>query len=50
MWPIFTPLVNADKVINVHISHLRDKIERPGAPRLIRTVRGGGFMLGGDAP
>ena len=29
---------------------LVDEAPRPGAARLIRTVRGGGFMLGGDAP
>ena len=50
VWKINRRVTPLDKVINVHISHLRDKIERPGAPRLIRTVRGVGFLLVGDAP
>ena len=50
VWKINRRVTPLDKVINVHISHLREKIERPGTPRLIRTVRGVGFMLGGDAP
>ena len=50
VWKINRRVTPLDKVINVHISHLREKIERPGAPRLIRTVRGVGFMLAGDAP
>ena len=50
VWKINRRVTPLDKVINVHISHLREKIERPGSPRLIRTVRGVGFMLGADAP
>ncbi len=50
VWKINRRVTPLDKVINVHISHLREKIERPGAARLIRTVRGVGFMLGGDDP
>ena len=50
VWKINRRVTPLDKVINVHISHLREKIERPGTPRLIRTVRGVGFMLGADAP
>ena len=49
VWKINRRVTPLDKVINVHISHLREKIERPGSPRLIRTVRGVGFMLGADA-
>ena len=50
VWKMNRRVTPLDKVINVHISHLREKIERPGAARLIRTVRGVGFMLAGDAP
>ena len=50
VWKINRRVTPLDKVINVHISHLREKIERHGTPRLIRTVRGVGFMLAGDAP
>jgi DNA-binding response OmpR family regulator len=32
-------------VIDVYIGYLRKKIDRPGFPRLIQTVRGAGFSL-----
>ena len=32
-------------VIDVYVSHLRDKIERRGARKLIHTLRGRGYML-----
>ena len=35
-----------DNLLDVHISHLRRKIDAPGAPPLIHTVRGSGFLLG----
>lgn len=50
VWKINRRVTPLDKVINVHISHLREKIERPGTAHLIRTVRGVGFMLAEDAP
>jgi DNA-binding response OmpR family regulator len=36
-------------VIQVHINQLRKKLERPGEPALLHTIRGEGYMLG-DAP
>lgn len=33
-------------LVNVHVSNLRKKLELPGTPPLIRTVRGVGFALG----
>jgi DNA-binding response OmpR family regulator len=36
-------------VIEVHIAQLRRKIERPGWPAILHTVRGQGYLLG-DAP
>jgi len=33
-------------VVDVHIGHLRKKIERPGRPKLIHTRRGQGYLLG----
>jgi two-component system copper resistance phosphate regulon response regulator CusR len=36
-------------VIEVHIAQLRRKIERPGLPTILHTVRGQGYRLG-DAP
>lgn len=38
----FTPL---DNVIDVHIAHLRKKIDRPNKPTMIQTIRGIGYML-----
>lgn len=38
----FNPSTN---VVDVHICRLRDKIERPDRPQLLRTVRGAGYML-----
>ena len=37
--------VGDSNVLDVYIRALRRKIERPGAPTLIQTVRGVGFML-----
>ncbi len=36
-------------VVDVHISKLRRKIEAPGEPPLLRSIRGVGFMLGAAA-
>jgi DNA-binding response OmpR family regulator len=33
-------------LVEVHISHLRRKVDRPGALPLIHTVRGYGYRLG----
>jgi two-component system copper resistance phosphate regulon response regulator CusR len=41
-----TPL---DNVIDVHISHLRDKVDEGFSCKLIHTVRGMGFMVKGAA-
>lgn len=41
----FQPETN---IIDVHISHLRQKIDEKGSPSLIRTVRGMGYCI--DAP
>jgi two-component system OmpR family response regulator len=32
-------------VVDVHISHLRRKIDVAGHPSLIQNIRGAGFML-----
>ena len=46
-----TDLIAIDNLIDVHISKLRRKVDGPGQPALIQTVRGRGFRLasGGDA-
>jgi two-component system, OmpR family, copper resistance phosphate regulon response regulator CusR len=43
----FDPLNN---VIDVTIYHLREKLDRNFEPALIRTVRGGGYMLTAETP
>ena len=40
----FDPQTN---VIDVHVSRLRQKLEGPGEPSLLHTVRGAGYRLGG---
>lgn len=37
-------------VVDVHVGHLRRKLQQAGGPPLIRTFRGVGFMLKSDAP
>ena len=36
-------------LIDVHVSRVRRKIEAPGGPPLLHTIRGAGFILG-EAP
>jgi two-component system, OmpR family, copper resistance phosphate regulon response regulator CusR len=38
----YTPL---DNVIDVHIAHLRQKLDEPFGNKLLHTVRGVGFVL-----
>jgi two-component system, OmpR family, copper resistance phosphate regulon response regulator CusR len=42
-----TPL---DNVIDVHLAHLRKKVDEGGRARLIQTVRGVGFVLREEKP
>jgi DNA-binding response OmpR family regulator len=35
-------------VVQVYVSYLRKKVDGPGEKRLIRTVRGAGYVLRGD--
>lgn len=42
----FDPTTN---VVDVHISRLRRKVDEPGEPPLIRTVRGAGYMMSDKA-
>jgi two-component system copper resistance phosphate regulon response regulator CusR len=43
----YTPL---DNVIDVHIAHLRRKVDEPFTKKLLHTVRGVGFVLREDTP
>lgn len=48
VWKVNRRLTPLDNVIDVHLSHLRDKIDREHGMKLIRTVRGVGFRLAED--
>ena len=39
----------SSNVVDVYIGYLRKKVEYPGKPQLIRTVRGRGYLLGAKA-
>jgi len=43
----YTPL---DNVIDVHIAHLRRKVDEPFKKRILHTVRGVGFVLREEVP
>jgi two-component system OmpR family response regulator len=38
----------SSNLVDVYVGYLRKKLERPSGPRLIRTVRGTGFLLESD--
>ncbi|MBI4048447.1 response regulator transcription factor [Paradevosia shaoguanensis] len=37
------------KIVDVYVRYVRAKIDEPGVPSLIETVRGVGYMIGGEA-
>jgi DNA-binding response OmpR family regulator len=39
----------SSNVVDVYIGYLRKKIERPGKPALIHTIRGRGYTLGAES-
>ena len=39
----------SSNVVDVYIGYLRKKIETDGKPSLLHTIRGSGYMLGGEA-
>jgi len=46
-----TDVTVGERTVDVHISHLRQKLgDDPKAPRLIKTVRGVGYVMTKDAP
>ncbi|NCC51163.1 MAG: response regulator transcription factor [Spartobacteria bacterium] len=45
VWKISSRATPMDNIIDVHISHLRDKIDKPYDTRLLQTIRGVGFAL-----
>ena len=38
----------SSNVVDVYVGYLRKKIEQPGKPPLLRTIRGRGYILGGQ--
>ena len=38
------PFVGDPNTLDVYMGYLRKKVEQPGAPQLLHTVRGVGFM------
>ena len=49
IWQVRSRATPLDNVIDVHISHLREKVDRGFDSPLIQTVRGVGFRLGGES-
>ncbi len=45
VWRVASRATSLDNVIDVHMAHLREKVDKPFPTRLIRTVRGVGFTL-----
>jgi len=45
VWREANRLTPLDNVIEVHLAHLRKKVDRPGQPKLIHTIRGVGYVL-----
>jgi DNA-binding response OmpR family regulator len=45
VWKVNSRATPLDNVIDVHVSHLRDKIDRDYEPKLLQTVRGVGFVI-----
>lgn len=45
VWRMRSWTASMDNVIDVHMSRLRDKVDRDPAVRLVHTVRGVGFVL-----
>ena len=45
VWKVNRRLTPLDNVIDVHLSHLREKIDKDQPAKLIQTVRGVGFRL-----
>lgn len=45
VWNVRSAMASMDNVIDVHVSRLRSKLEQPGHPPLLHTVRGVGLVL-----
>ncbi len=49
VWKVSSRMTSVDNVIDVQMSRLREKVDRPEASPLIHTVRGLGYMLKGGS-
>jgi DNA-binding response OmpR family regulator len=49
VWHVVGRATPLDNVVDATIARLRRKVDDPFAQKLIRTIRGVGFVLGGDA-
>jgi two-component system, OmpR family, copper resistance phosphate regulon response regulator CusR len=45
VWKVNSRATPLDNVIDVHVSHLREKVDRDFEPKLLHTVRGVGFVI-----
>jgi DNA-binding response OmpR family regulator len=45
VWKVNSRATPLDNVIDVHVSHLRDKLDHEGEMKLLHTVRGVGFVI-----
>jgi DNA-binding response OmpR family regulator len=50
VWRETSRITPLDNVIDVHVAHLRRKVDEGHAVRLIQTIRGVGFVLREEAP
>ena len=50
VWKVKERSTPLDNVIDVHIARLRRKIDSPFEQKLVKTVRGVGFVLGESSP
>lgn len=48
VWKVVSPAVPMNNVIDVHISHLREKLDHGREKSMLKTLRGIGFMLESD--
>jgi two-component system copper resistance phosphate regulon response regulator CusR len=49
VWRVQARATPLDNVIDVHVARLRKKLDEPFEPKLLRTIRGLGFVLADDA-
>jgi DNA-binding response OmpR family regulator len=50
VWRVSIRATPLDNVIDVHITHLRSKVDEPFETKLLHTIRGVGFMLSEKNP